>query len=178
MKTDFRELNALIGQLKLVADRKTISLIMAESVAGEMANRIHKEGKDSNGQQIGSYSAGYMKVRTGDFGNSKRVSRGKNEGKPKDSGVISRGPNKGTPRTKYNRTNDTTVVLSLTRQMENDFGIVPTTTGYGIGYKNELNYNKSQWAEEKYKKDIFSLTSDESEKVLNGVNEYINALSR
>lgn len=178
MDTDFTELNTLISRLKLVADKKAVSLIMANSVIGDMSVRIHKDGKDANNTDIGVYSGGYMKLRTGNYVNSKRVTRGKNEGKTKDAGTISRGKNKGQPRVKYNRTSDNKVVLSLTRQMENDLSVLPTVSGYGIGYKNEFNFDKSQWAEQRYKREIFSLTKEEEQQVVNGVNEYINALSR
>lgn len=178
MNTDFTELNALISKLKLVADKKAVSLIMANSVIGDMAARIHKSGKDATGQDIGTYSDGYMKVRTGNYVNSSRVSRGANKGKTKDAGTITRGKNKGQPRPKYNRTSDNKVVLSLTRQMENDLTVMPTVNGYGIGYKNDFNFDKSQWAEQKYKREIFSLTKEEEQQVLTGINEYINALSR
>ena len=47
---------------------------------------------------------------------------------------------------KYNRTSDTKVIFSLTRQMENDFSVVAanpikTSTGYGLGFKSNAVYS-------------------------------------
>lgn len=46
---------------------------------------------------------------------------------------------------KYNRTSDSKVIFSLTRQMENDFSVVAanpikTATGYGLGFKSNAIY--------------------------------------
>lgn len=134
---------------------------VALAVLPQVKKRVHIEGKDSSGNQIGTYSPGYMKLRTGNYGNSGRISKGKNKGVLKNSGVYSRGDKKGQPRPKYNRTSDTKVILSLTRQMENDLSALPSGTGYGIGFNNPDNFQKSQWNEETYKKDIWKLTDDE-----------------
>jgi hypothetical protein len=134
---------------------------VAFTVLPEMKKRVHVDGRDSTGNQIGTYSTEYMKVRTGDFGNSGRFSKGKKKGEVKDAGVISRGPGKGKPRPKYNRTADTKVILSLTRQMENDMSVLPSGTGYGIGYNNQDNFKKSQYNEATYKKKIWNLTEEE-----------------
>lgn len=151
---------------------------VALAVLPEMKKRVHVEGKDSSGQQIGIYSPGYMKVRTGDFKNAKRYTRGKNEGKLKDAGTFTdrtihldkqtgvfTGEEKvGMARPKYNRTNDPKVILSLTRQMENDLSVVESGTGYGIGYTNPENFKKAGYCEATYKKKILSqLTKEEKE---------------
>ncbi len=129
--------------------------------------RIHQEGIASDGSQIGTYSKGYMKVRTGNYGNAGVYKRGKNAGKPKNSGVYTRGAKIGQPRPMYNRSNDTKVILSLTRQMEQDMLVMPVQNGYWVGYNNLLNFDKSRWAEKKYNKPIFSLTNEEYDKMIN-----------
>lgn len=68
--------------------------------------------------------------------------------------------------TKLNRTADSDVILSATRQMENDFTVVATAKGYGLGYNNSLNFDKAKWLEDKYKKKVFGLTEAEREQVL------------
>lgn len=117
------------------------------TLAGEMRERIHERGEDSSGSQIGTYTPGYLRLR----------------------------------QRKYNRTADPKVILSLTRQMENDFttGISnpePTKTpdGYGIGFKNPDNFNKSQWNEEKYKKPIYNTTTTEKGQVRKIAEDFIN----
>lgn len=151
---------------------------VALAVLPELLVRVHKDGKDSSGNQIGTYSPGYMKVRTGNYQNSGRVSRGKNKGALKDAGKYTRGtnykiygtivedtPKVGLARPKYNRTTDTKVILSLTRQMENDTSVIDTPEGYGIGYLNPFNYQKALWCEETYKKPILTKLTDQEEQL-------------
>lgn len=128
-------------------DIREMTALQATSVMGEMRKRIHVDGKASDGSQIGSYSPGYIKVRSGVF----------------QSPVIARGRNKGGAREKYNRGSDAKVILSLTRQMEGDLTVIPLDDGTGIGYNNVDNFNKSQWAEKTYGKKIFHLTERERE---------------
>jgi hypothetical protein len=146
---------------------------MATEVGGMMRKRIHEQGKASDGSGIGTYSPGYMKVRTGNFGNSGTYSRGKNKGNLKNAGVYARGQKRGNPRPKYNRSANTDVVLSLTREMENAFGSFKSDDGnWAIGFV--LNPNRSAGGEtfkhtdiakkaedELYKKPIYSLSKDE-----------------
>jgi hypothetical protein len=115
-----------------------------------------------------------MKVRTGNYVNSGHVSRGKDKGKIKNAGVYVRGAKKGSPRPKYNRTGDTAVILSLTRQMENDLTVISIDNGYGVGYHDSLNFKKAGWAEEKYRKKIFSLTPEEHTTMLDIAQQAIN----
>lgn len=62
---------------------------------------------------------------------------------------------------KYNRTGDSKVIISLTRQMENDFSLIALGNGYGLGYKNADNFAKTFFVEATYGKKIFALTSEE-----------------
>jgi hypothetical protein len=149
---------------------------LATTMIAEVRERIHEKGLDSTGGKIGTYTPGYMKERTGNFGNATRYSRGKNKDAPKDAGVFTKGANKGQPRPRYNRTSDTMVVASLTRQMENDFKVVATDKGYGLGYSNEENYNKSQYVEATYDKAIFSLTAAEEAEAVRLAGELITKL--
>lgn len=136
---------------------------VATTLLGEVHDRIHENGLNSAGEPIGNYSAGYMKVRTGNFGNAQHFSKGKNKGAVKNAGAFSRGEKKGQPRPNYNRTADTKVVVSLTRQMENDFKVVATDQGYGLGYSNEENFKKAGYVEETYGEEIFGLTQGETD---------------
>jgi hypothetical protein len=117
-------------------------------VVGAWRRRIHIDGNAADGSQIGTYSSGYMKVRTGAF----------------KSPNIARGANKGKPRPLYNRKSDTKVILSLTSQMEQDLTVLPTSRGWGVGYNNSTNRDKAAWNEERYRKAIFMLTDEEAER--------------
>lgn len=108
---------------------------VASSVGGDMKNRIHIQGQKADGEQIGTYSAQYLKLR----------------------------------QKKYKRSADPKVILSLTRQMENDFGLVATDpiktqTGYGLGFKNPLDTVKAEHMEQLYGS-IYSLTPKEKQQV-------------
>lgn len=168
---------------------------VALAVLPQMKYRVHVEGKDSAGGQIGIYSPGYMIVRTGNYKNAGKVSKGKNKGKLKDSGTFTdatirlnkqtgvfTGEDKiGKARPRYNRDADTKVILSLTRQMENDMSVFETPRGYGIGYLNPLNLKKALYCEETYKKKILTkLTEGEIELAQKTANdflpEYLNSL--
>ena len=145
-------------------------------VVEKMRERIHKEGKDADGSQIGTYSKGYMKVRTGegykdytykrdfkgkDKKTGEKIDRKKGDVRPAD--VFVSGKDKHKPRPKYNRSDNDAVIASLTRSMENSLTVILLANGAGIGYHDELNYNKSQWVEKTYNKEgkIFVLTSEE-----------------
>lgn len=150
---------------------------VAFAVLPEIKKRVHVEGKASDGTQIGTYSASYMALRTGNYANADKFKKGKNAGKNKNAGTFTdrtirlnkqtgtfTGEDKvGKARPNYHRSTDTKVILSLTRQMENDLSVFPVSGGYGIGYNNQFNYEKSQWNEKTYKKRIWSLTEGEKD---------------
>jgi hypothetical protein len=175
---------------------------VAMAVLTEFKQRIHIDGKDSNGGQIGTYSSGYMVVRTGNYKDAARFKRGDKAGQFKDRKSEAKGEagvtknrtsykavgtvvvehsNAGANRKVYNRTSDTKVILSLTRQMENDLNIIPSGNGYGIGYLNKDNYQKALWCEETYHKKILTkLTKEEKElaihTAINFTPEYLKSI--
>lgn len=182
-------INVTVGKLNKLADNDKMVRTAATSVLGLMKDRIHEQGLDAEGKPIGTYSKGYMILRTGAFRNATKVSRGKNKGKLKDAGVFTdrtirlnknvgvfTGEDKvGKARPKYNRTGDSKVVLSLTRQMENDMKVVALKEGsYGIGFTNKHNYDKSQWTEKTYNRQgkIFSLSEKEKQAVIDIVKKF------
>lgn len=124
----------------------------ATAQQSEMHNRIHQRGEDSSENQIGTYSADYMQVRTGK--------------KPAPDGR------------RYNRGGSTQVILSLSRQMENALTVVDTSTGWGVGYQDAYNYKKAQDLETlRYRKPIFLQSKTDAEKVNITIQEFIaNAL--
>lgn len=138
---------------------------IAVNLLPEVRHRIHTDGMDASENLIGEYSPGYMSVRTGIFKSNKTFTRGKQKGETKPEGVFIKGKNKGQPRPTFNRTNDTKVVASLTRQMENDLSVLATEKGYGLGYKNAENAKKAEYVEGTYKKKTFALTAGEHQKV-------------
>jgi hypothetical protein len=174
-------------------DMDALCYKVASSLNAEIRNRVHVEGKSSDGSPIGKYSKGYMVVRTGSYMNRKLTNS------ESDSGYFTRGKNSiwdikskkaievkkdkqtnGSMRPKYNRDISRKVVLSLTRQMENDMQAtqpIPIEGGYGIGYSNENNYDKAIWQEEKYGKSIWNLSEDEKQLAKEIINEYIDEIN-
>lgn len=71
------------------------------------------------------------------------------------------------------------VIFQATRQMANDWSVIPVEVGVGLGFKNSSNADKSEWVEDTYDKPIFEhtkqelkiidkLISKEIKKILNG----------
>lgn len=168
----------VVEKLKQLLSVDQMLRAVASNQRARMAKRIHVDGLDCNDSAIGTYSKGYMKVRTGDFKNSTRFSHGKKKGEVKDFGYLTKGKNKGKARENYNRSSDPKVISSLTRQMENDLSIRPTPKGYGIGYNNPENAKKVGYVENTYKKKIFGISGQErplmKEDAVNYVNEILN----
>ena len=72
------------------------------------------------------------------------------EGKKSDGSAIGQYSNSylKTRQKKYNRSSDKKVVISLTRQLENDFSVIATEKGYGLGFKNIFNLKKATWLQD------------------------------
>lgn len=168
-------------------DMDKLCFDVASTLKAKVRHRVHVEGKASDGSKIGTYSSGYMVTRTGAYKNNKST-----KSKP-DSGHFTKGKKavfdiksksaarvKGvSERPRFNRDSDTDVILSLTRQMENDMNAtepIKVDGGYGIGYQNELNYNKAIWNEQRYKKPIWGLTKEEEQLAEEVVSNYIENL--
>jgi len=66
------------------------------------------------------------------------------------------------------------VIVSLTRQLENDYAVLGTTTGYGIGFNNPFNRQKAGWVEDGQKKIIFNLSGHEKDYIKNRLNELVD----
>ena len=77
-------------------------------------------------------------------------------------------------RERNNLGTDSKVILFFTGQMQNDYKVVPLSdTEYGLGYDNQLNADKADWAEERFGK-IFALTDDELGQVQAIVQAYLD----
>ena len=161
-------------QLRSAISPDTLLRHIAVNMLPVVRDRIHVEGLDADNTQIGTYSPGYMKVRTGVFTTNEKFKKGKNKGATKPTGVFTKGKKKGQPRPQYNRTNDTKVIASLTSEMENDFSVIAEGDKYGLGFKAENNFNKSQYVEATYKKKIWTLTPKENEMTIQLAVDLIN----
>lgn len=75
---------------------------------------------------------------------------------------------------KYKRSGDTKIIVSLTRQLENDWSVIATGRGYGVGFLNPFNMQKARWVEENKGKVIFSLSKSEENKLSEVVQELVS----
>ncbi len=180
------EVSLDIGEMDGILENMDLSGLLidcASAALGSIKQRVFIDGMDSDDAQIGTYSENYMKVRTGNYGDASRLIRGANKGefkrkktKPGDAGFFTRGEKKGQPRPRYNRTADTKVIGSLTREMENDMKVIADGDDVYIGFSNEHNWDKSQRLEETYKKDIWRLTENEDAQIDELVDDFIDEL--
>jgi hypothetical protein len=77
-------------------------------------------------------------------------------------------------REENNRGEDRKIIVSLTRQLENDWAVLGTSTGYGIGFNNPLNKQKAKWVEAGKSKIIFNLSAEEKDYIKKRIEELVN----
>lgn len=144
IKTNLDQVLTNLGQsLKTIMDPNYLLRPVAIEVLPMMTERIHKEGKASDGGQIGTYSNNYLRTRE-----------------------------------KNNRGKDRMIIVSLTRQLENNWSVLETTNGYGIGFTNPFNADKLRWVEEIKDRVISNLTTEEIDYAFDRINELVeNALN-
>lgn len=65
------------------------------------------------------------------------------------------------------------IIVSLTRQLENDWSVIATERGYAIGFKNPYNFKKARWVEAIKDRIIFNLSAKEEEYALNKINKLV-----
>lgn len=177
------------SNFELLLNKEYLLRPLASELIPLMKTRIHVEGQATDGGQIGTYSSEYMKVRTGNYGNSVKFVKGAKKGQIKNAGIFSKkkvqlyGYNQGVfidatkdnkARPNYNRSNDTKVIISLTTQLEQDYAVVATEKGYGIGFNNKHNRDKAGWVEETYSKIIFNLSAEEKQYISERLQELVN----
>lgn len=78
-------------------------------------------------------------------------------------------------REKYNRGGDRKKILSLTRQMEQDFVPIAENNEYGLGFNNKTNFDKATWQEEA-NPGTYDLSALELELANSVVEDYLNGL--
>jgi hypothetical protein len=132
-------------QIELLKNKEYLLRPVAIEVIPLMTERIHQKGDASDGGQIGTYSSGYLKLR--ERGNKKQQ-------------IPVRG-------------SDPKVIVSLTRKLEQDWAVIATQNGYGIGFLNPLSLQKARWVEEKKGKTIFSLSNSEQQYAVDRINELV-----
>jgi len=104
----------------------------------------------------------------------KMTQRIHNDGLASDEGAIGNYSNsylRQRQKPPYNRTADRKIIVSLTRQLENDWSVIATDRGYGVGFKNPFNLQKARWVEENKGRKIFSPSPSEQKYMIDYINE-------
>lgn len=75
----------------------------------------------------------------------------------------------------FKRSGDKKIIVSLTRQLENDWAVLATPAGgWGIGFNNPLNAQKMKWVEEQKDKKIAALTDTEKQYAVDKVKKLLD----
>jgi hypothetical protein len=78
-------------------------------------------------------------------------------------------------REKNNRGEDRKIILSLTRQMENDFSPVETGDQVGLGFNSTTNFDKATWMEERFP-GTYELSVEESDTLVAILEDIVNGV--
>lgn len=71
----------------------------------------------------------------------------------------------------FKRSADAKIIVSLTRQLENDWSVIATQKGYGIGFLNSFNLQKARWVEDNKGKKIFNLSTSETDHAISVIQD-------
>lgn len=140
-----KEIQDLIQRInKAVKSEKAMRTALT-SVLAIHKPRIFQTGQDANKSKIGRYSTTPISI--------SKKNQARNTGKTYFKGgyaeykdAIGKGGD---------------VNFRNTDQMQMDYGIIQNGSEFGFGFQNADNFNKSQWLQDKYDKDVFDLTDQE-----------------
>ena len=131
---------------KLLNSEKVMVTTLSSVLAGQK-NRIFQKGKDADGSQIGTYSTKPISI--------SRKNQSRNTGKTYFKGGYREYKSLAGKGSGF-------VNLRNTDQMNFDYGLkVLGRNEYGFGFDNSFNFDKSEWNEEKYKKEIFGHSQED-----------------
>lgn len=155
MANEFISLIDKINQA--VRSDRNLRIALSTTLA-EHKPRIFQQGFDVRGAKIGIYSTKKISI--------SKKNQARQTGKTTFKGGYAEyksaiGKNPGF------------VNLRNTDQMMMDYGIQGSALSYGFGFQNGDNYKKSQWMEEKYKKNIFDLSRHEENVLTNVLTDQI-----
>lgn len=146
------EIIGTIDKLNSAIRSERVMRIALSSVLAIHKPRIFEKGLDGKDSKIGTYSTKPISIA--------KKNQARNTGKTYFK----------TGYAEYKKDigkNPGYVNLRNTDQMMQDYGLIINGNSYGFGFQNELNYNKSQWMQTKYSKDIFDNDNQELEVLAN-----------
>lgn len=77
-------------------------------------------------------------------------------------------------RQKYGRGESRKIIVALTSQLEQDWAVIATQNGYGIGFNNPFNAQKMRWVEEQKNAIIANLSAGEKEYISERLQELVD----
>lgn len=166
---------------RIMMEEERIVTTAAFAVLAELIDRIFREGKDSNGGKIGDYSTDeiWIKIPYSGVNNSRLKKKGKPKGKDKKAketkSTMYFNGGYADFRKKVGRQNST-VDLNLSGELARNVIVAKKSDSIVIGISTYENAKKANSLEEKYKKNIFSLTNEEKSLFLRIVNREIEEL--
>lgn len=143
-----RGYEALINQVRRMQNTERIMVATLSTVLAGQKQRIFQRGKDANGGKIGNYSTKPISIarKNQSRQTGKTYFRG---GYKEYKSLIGKG--------------SSTVNLRNTDQMMMDYGIqIISRNEYGLGFTNQFNFNKSEWNEERFDKEIFAESNEDA----------------
>lgn len=66
------------------------------------------------------------------------------------------------------------IIVALTSQLEQDWAVIATERGYGIGFNNQFNAQKMRWVEEQKSAIIANLSAGEKQYISERLQELVN----
>jgi hypothetical protein len=141
-------LTGLIHKINSVVRSDRNMRIALTSVLAIHKQRIFNQGFDGRGVKIGTYSTKPTTI--------SKDQQARFTGKTAFRGGYA----------EYKRAvgkNPGYVILRNTDQMMMDYGLMGQNGNYGFGFTNAVNYQKAQWLQNKYQRDIFDVSKNEEE---------------
>lgn len=140
------EYTAIINKLNAAIKNEQFQRVAAITVLAPYKKRIFSEGKDAQGQKIGTYGTKPISI--------SKKNQARQTGKTYFAGGYAEyknaiGKNPGF------------VNLRNTDQMMMDLGLIKNGANFAFGFQNDLNGDKSKWMDTKYSKDIFNVSQAE-----------------
>lgn len=75
---------------------------------------------------------------------------------------------------KYKLSGNKKIIVVLTRELRQNWGVIATTGGWGIGFTNPNNAQKLAWVEEQKNKKIGALTKSEREYAIDKLKKLVD----
>lgn len=140
-----KEINDLIRRINKAVRSDKAMRVALSTVMAVHKPRVFESGQDAKNSKIGTYSTKPISI--------SKKNQARNTGQTYFPGGYAEYKNaigKGGP-----------VNFRNTDQMQMDYQVIASGGQYAFGFQNAENWNKSQWLQDKYNKDVFDVTEEE-----------------